>query len=96
MPRARPRPPLDDPYPTDTPPPLSTFVQKRLAETGWTLMTVATRAGLSVATVSAIKNGTRGKRPRPGTLVRLARGLDLPEDTLLRFTRRRSDTYDAR
>jgi transcriptional regulator with XRE-family HTH domain len=60
-------------------------VQERFTETGWTLTTVATRAGLSVATVSAIKNGTRGKRPRPTTLRRLACGLDLPEDTLLRL-----------
>lgn len=89
-----PEPPLRalEPYPRDdAPQSLSTVVQRRLAETGWTLTAVATRAGLSVATVSAIANGTRGKRPRPTTLARLAEGLGLPEDDLLRLVRRRLD-----
>jgi transcriptional regulator with XRE-family HTH domain len=58
-------------------------VRRRLAETGWTLTIVADRAGLSVATISAIKNGTRGKRPRRTTVVRLAHGLELSEEDLL-------------
>lgn len=97
MPRRDLRPGPDDPYPTETPTLLTALVQRRFTETGWTLTTVAARAGLSVATVSAIKNGTRGKRPRPATLTRLARGLELPEDTLLRLVRRSPGTgHDAR
>jgi transcriptional regulator with XRE-family HTH domain len=46
---------------------------------GLTLDTLARRSGLAIATIAALRAGTRGKRPRPATLQRLAHGLGLPE-----------------
>ena len=62
---------------------LARLVAAAMAERELTLATVAARSGLAVATVAALRAGTRGKRPRRQTLQKLARGLDVPEEELL-------------
>ena len=59
---------------------LARFVAATMAERALTLATVAERGGLAVATVAALRAGTRGKRPRPETLEKLAHGLGVPRD----------------
>jgi transcriptional regulator with XRE-family HTH domain len=62
---------------------LTSVVRQRIAETGWTLQAIADRAGLSIATVSAFRSGNRGRNPHRETLIRLARGLQIPPERLL-------------
>ncbi len=62
---------------------LTQLVAQEMARQGLTLDAVARRGGLSVATVAAIRAGTRGKRPRLPTLHRLARGLGIPSETVI-------------
>jgi transcriptional regulator with XRE-family HTH domain len=61
---------------------LSTIVATKMSANGWTLKEVADRAGLSVGTVWAIREGIRGRRPNSFTLIKLAQGLDLPPEEL--------------
>lgn len=62
---------------------LARFVAAAMAERELTLAAVADRAGLAVATVAALRAGTRGKRPRPETLEKLAHGLGVPREHVL-------------
>ncbi len=62
---------------------LTQLVAREMARQGLTLDAVARAGGLSVATVAAIRAGTRGKRPRLPTLHRLARGLGIPAETVI-------------
>ena len=62
---------------------LGDLIRRHMADHGWTLQTVAERSGLSVPTIWALREGTRGKRPRRETLSRLADGLGVPVDALL-------------
>jgi transcriptional regulator with XRE-family HTH domain len=64
-------------------PDLAVLVEARMADQGWTLRDVADRAGLSIASVWALRAGARGKRPHAETLRKLALGLDLPEDVVV-------------
>jgi transcriptional regulator with XRE-family HTH domain len=61
----------------EAPDALGGLVARTMAERHLTLQAVAARGGLSVAAVSAIRSGSRGRRPLPSTLDKLARGLDL-------------------
>lgn len=54
---------------------LSAFVADVMLSRGLTAAEVARRGQLPVATVAAIRAGTRGKRPRLSTLAALAQGL---------------------
>lgn len=68
---------------TPDPPPgtaLGRLVATTMAEGNLTLDDVARRGGLALATVAALRAGTRGKRPRPQTLQKLALGLGLPQE----------------
>ena len=51
---------------------LSQLVGDYMDENGLTLQVMAERTGLSVASVAALRMGTRGKRPQPHTLAKLA------------------------
>lgn len=62
---------------------LARFVAAAMAERGLTLAAVAARGGLAVATVAALRAGTRGKRPRRETLEKLAHGLGVSEQAVL-------------
>ena len=62
---------------------LTQLVARVMARQGLTRDAVARAGGLSVATVAAIRAGTRGKRPRLPTLHRLARGLGIPAETVI-------------
>lgn len=61
---------------------LGTVVATTMASNGWTLREVAERAGLSVGTVWAIREGSRGRRPNSFTLIKLAQGLGVPPEEL--------------
>lgn len=73
----------DRPAPAATSAGLARFVAATMAERQLTLAAVADRGGLAVATVAALRAGTRGKRPRPETLDRLAEGLGVPHERVL-------------
>jgi transcriptional regulator with XRE-family HTH domain len=47
-----------------------------------TLQAMAERTGLSVASIAALRTGTRGKRPQPHTLAKLAAVLDCEPEEL--------------
>lgn len=51
---------------------LSQIVGDYMDEHGLTLQAMAERTGLSVASVAALRTGTRGKRPQAHTLAKLA------------------------
>jgi transcriptional regulator with XRE-family HTH domain len=61
---------------------LAELVRRRMNELGCTLQTVSARSGLSISTIWAIREGARGKRPRPTTIVKLAAGLQVPVEQL--------------
>jgi transcriptional regulator with XRE-family HTH domain len=52
--------------------PLSQIVGDYMDEHGLTLQAMAEQTGLSVASIAALRMGTRGKRPQPHTLAKLA------------------------
>lgn len=62
---------------------LARFVAAAMAQQELTLAQVASRGGLAVATVAALRAGTRGKRPRTHTMDKLARGLGVPVEQVL-------------
>ena len=62
---------------------LARYVAATMAQHDLTLAAVAARGGLAVATVAALRAGTRGKRPRPETLEKLAHGLAVPVEQVL-------------
>ncbi|HET7312227.1 MAG TPA: helix-turn-helix transcriptional regulator [Mycobacteriales bacterium] len=47
-----------------------------------TLQAMAERTGLAVATIAALRGGTRGKRPHPDTVAKLAAAMDVNEAEL--------------
>lgn len=59
------------------------LVRKRAADLGLSLPAVATRSRLSRATVEALASATPGLSPTRATLLKLARGLDLPAEMLV-------------
>lgn len=64
---------------------LSALIRQRCAERGWTLSGVARRGDLPVATVHALKRDEHLRQtPRPDTLERLARGLELELEVVQR------------
>lgn len=69
---------------------LQLLVERVMEQNDWTLERVALRGGLSISTVSAIKNGTRGVRSSDKTLKKLARGLELQEKVVLEAAGRRA------
>lgn len=71
----------DRPDPDDATPDgaLASLIAREMRRQGLTLDALARRSGLAIATIAALRAGTRGKRPRAATLQRLALGLGLPE-----------------
>jgi transcriptional regulator with XRE-family HTH domain len=61
---------------------LAGAIRARADECGLSLRQVALRSRLALATVEVLASGT-ATSPRRETLVKLARGLDVPADTLL-------------
>lgn len=51
---------------------LSEIVGDYMDQHGLTLQAMAARTGLSIASIAALRTGTRGKRPQPHTLAKLA------------------------
>lgn len=61
--------------------PLQELIQRRLTERGWSYGQVARRGNLPRSTVYYLATTpTQLRPPRPATLARLARGLELPAD----------------
>jgi transcriptional regulator with XRE-family HTH domain len=61
---------------------LAALIAREMRRQDLTLDMLARRSGLAIATIAALRAGTRGKRPRPATLQRLAFGLRVPEDDI--------------
>jgi transcriptional regulator with XRE-family HTH domain len=61
---------------------LAALIAREMRRQDLTLDMLARRSGLAIATIAALRAGTRGKRPRPATLQRLAVGLRVPEDDI--------------
>lgn len=76
-------PELEPASPTSAGSALGRLVAATMTARGFTLDDVARRGGLALATVAALRSGTRGKRPRPQTLQKLALGLGLPLEQVL-------------
>jgi len=64
--------------PSTLPAILDTYMQRERL----TLQGMADRTGLSLATVAALRSGSRGKRPRPETLEKLAAAMGTNLQTL--------------
>lgn len=64
---------------------IAELIQRRLDDTGWSMRQVADRAGLAPATIEALTAASSRATPRRATLVRLARGLDVAAEHVLRI-----------
>jgi transcriptional regulator with XRE-family HTH domain len=53
-----------------------------MATHGLTLQQMSERSDLAIATIAALRTGTRGKRPQPATLAKLAEAMGLGVDQL--------------
>jgi transcriptional regulator with XRE-family HTH domain len=62
------------------------LITREMRRQDLTLDQVARRSGLAIATIAALRAGTRGKRPRPATIARLAAGLGLSPDVIAEAT----------
>lgn len=71
--------------------PLADLIRRRMEANGWTLQLIAERSGLSLATVWALRDGSRGKRPRSATLLKLAKGLQIAPEQLFEMTEARGE-----
>src|SRR3954454_2407619 len=54
---------------------LETMIDRYMEREGLTLEAMARRSGLSLATIAALRSGTRGKRPRRETVAKLAHAM---------------------
>jgi transcriptional regulator with XRE-family HTH domain len=63
---------------------LSRLISDYMEREHLTLQAMAQRSGLSLATVAALRSGTRGARPHPVTLRKLAAALDVGVESVAR------------
>jgi transcriptional regulator with XRE-family HTH domain len=63
-------------------PTLSGLIAGFMVRESLTLQEMAQRCGVSLATVAALRSGSRGKRPHPGTLAKLAAAMDVEVSVL--------------
>jgi transcriptional regulator with XRE-family HTH domain len=79
---------------------LETMIDRFMEREGLTLEAMARRSGLSLATIAALRIGTRGKRPRPETVAKLAHAMGVDarevEAAIGGGHRRREDALLAR
>lgn len=79
-------------HPIKKPAPLSTLLPKLRASAALTQFELATRAGVSLQTVSAVEQGRSG-RPTIRTLRKLAKGLGVDAAVLLRARPERFESH---
>jgi transcriptional regulator with XRE-family HTH domain len=58
---------------------LADIVRDFMEREGLTLQAMAQRTGLSIASIAALRAGSRGKRPQPHTLTKLAQAMGYDE-----------------
>jgi transcriptional regulator with XRE-family HTH domain len=80
----------------DDGPTLGVLIADYMARERITLQEMAQRCGVSLATVAALRAGTRGKRPHPATLVKLAAAMDVDVAALTAAVNRTLDPDRAR
>ena len=57
--------------------PLAAVLDEYMKANDLTLQAMSERTGLAVATIAALRGGTRGKRPQPETVAKLAAAMDV-------------------
>jgi transcriptional regulator with XRE-family HTH domain len=70
---------------------LAALIRARMHQLGWSLTTAAAETGLSVTTMWTLREGNRGHRPRPETLLKLAVGLQLTAEDIFDALGREDD-----
>ena len=61
---------------------LAVVLDDYMAAHGLTLQQMADRSGLAIATIAALRAGTRGKRPHPTTVAKLAAAMQIDPSQL--------------
>jgi transcriptional regulator with XRE-family HTH domain len=77
-------------------PTLSRLIADYMVQERLTLQEMAQRCGISLATVAALRSGSRGKRPHPATLAKLATAMDVDVSALTAAVNRALDPDRAR
>ena len=66
---------------------LATELKILRGKKGWTQSQLATKSGVSTASVQFIEQNFDQRQPRPITLMKLAKALEVKEETLLKYIR---------
>lgn len=66
---------------------LATELQFLRGKKGWTQSQLATKSGVSVASVQFIEQNFDQRKPRPVTLMKLAKALGVEDEVFLKYIR---------
>lgn len=66
---------------------LATELRILRGKKGWTQSQLATKSGVSVASVQFIEQNFDQREPRPITLMKLAKALEVKDEVLLKYIR---------